>query len=148
MTYGPKPKSFAERFWPKVDFSADCWTWQASVSTGGYGKFSISTSTWRNAHRIAYELLVGPIPVGLELDHLCKNRLCVNPDHLEPVSRRINNLRSASITANRARQTHCIRGHEFTPENTRVDRRNRRNCRRCAAGYACARRRRIAGLAA
>jgi hypothetical protein len=72
------------RFWSKVDQGEDCWRWTACTSNG-YGRFSVKRQPVL-AHRFAYELLVGPIPEGLELDHLCRNRWCVNPDHLEPVT--------------------------------------------------------------
>lgn len=79
-----------ERFWAKVDRSGDCWRWTGALARGGYG-FAVVGSRddpqrYRNAHRFAYELSVGPIPEGLELDHLCRNRRCVNPAHLEPVT--------------------------------------------------------------
>jgi hypothetical protein len=79
------------------------------------------------AHRFAYELLVGPIPAGLTLDHLCLNKACVRPDHLEPVSLTVN-IRRAN-----ARRTHCKRGHAFTPENTYLDKIGARQCRKCGA---------------
>jgi hypothetical protein len=95
------------------------------------------------AHRVAYEMLVGTIPKGLDLDHICHNgsgcgggescphRRCVNPDHLEPVTHRENMLRGETVAAMHARKTHCIHGHEFTPENTRIKRDGSRNCRAC-----------------
>jgi len=80
------------RFWSHVDAAGDCWVWTGSKDRAGYGR------TWRStapfpAHRVAYELLVGPIPAGLVIDHLCRNPACVNPDHLEPVTHRVNILR-------------------------------------------------------
>lgn len=83
----------------------------------------------------------GPIPAGLQLGHLCRNRACVNPDYLDPVTPCVNTMRGYSVTALRARQTHCIHGHEFTPENTLIERGSRRVCRTCrdlrsAARYA------------
>lgn len=93
-----------------------CWQWQASTRRG-YGQFAIRTVP-KMAHRLAYEHLVGGIPDGLELDHLCRNRACVNPAHLEPVTQRINLLRGVSPAANAARRTACARGHEYTLANT------------------------------
>ncbi|TDD77726.1 HNH endonuclease [Actinomadura rubrisoli] len=81
-------------------------------------------------HRFVYESLVGPIPEGLVLDHLCRVRACCNPAHLEPVTDRVNILRGASITAANARKTHCDHGHEFTSQNT-YRHRGRRLCRAC-----------------
>lgn len=106
-----------------------CWEWQRAISGDtGYG------SLWhegrvRGAHRVFYEDLVGPIPDGLEIDHLCRNRRCVNPGHLEPVTHAENMRRGAVATA-----THCKNGHEFTPENTygRQDDHGDRQCRTCA----------------
>lgn len=84
------------------------------------------------AHRAIYETLVGPIPAGLTLDHLCRNRWCVNPQHLEPVTARENVLRGEGLSARRARQTNCKRGHALTVDNVYAGRRERR-CRICHA---------------
>jgi hypothetical protein len=73
----------SERFWAKVYRGDDCWEWLAAKSTAGYGRFKVAGGLVQ-AHRFAYEDIVGPIPDGLQLDHLCRNRACVNPDHLEP----------------------------------------------------------------
>lgn len=122
----PTAKSaFAENFWARVDADGDCWLWTGGLDSYGYGKVHIKRTT-RGAHRVAWELLVGPIPEGLQLDHLCKVRRCVNPDHLEPVSGAENNRRSASVSALNARKTHCENGHEFTPANTYVVKRGKR----------------------
>ncbi len=104
-----------------------CWIWRGAVNRAGYGAFSVDGTT-RRAHRVSYELRVGPIPEGLHLDHLCRVRACVNPAHLEPVTHAENVRRGA-----RAGQTHCKRGHEFTPENTRVDKSGGRCCIACVA---------------
>jgi hypothetical protein len=105
-----------ERFWEKVEKTGGCWNWTAGLNAAGYGMFSDGKT--RLAHRFAYEMVVGKIPDGLQLDHLCRNRSCVRPDHLEPVTNRENCLRGESPFAKHARQTHCVNGHEFTPENT------------------------------
>lgn len=120
-----------ERFWSHVEKSSGCWTWTAGRNRAGYGTFSLFGQSWL-AHRFAYITEVGAIPLGLQLDHLCRNTSCVRPDHLEPVTARVNLLRSDAPTARKARQTHCIRGHAFTPENTIVRRDGRgRECRSC-----------------
>lgn len=105
-----------ERFWSKVTKTDTCWLWTAYLRRG-YGKIKISNRTVL-AHRFAYEMLVGPIPDGLQLDHLCRVRNCVNPAHLEPVTSRENTLRGATPAALNAAKTHCKNGHEYTPENT------------------------------
>lgn len=94
-----------------------CWEWIGRSITNGYGQVKMNGCT-RRAHRIVYERVKGPIPQGLTLDHLCRNRRCVNPDHLEPVTNRENLRRGMGLPARNARKTHCVRGHEFTPENT------------------------------
>lgn len=123
----------AERFWSKVAIAGPdkCWEWQASKHKG-YGCFGNSPREGRSrrAHRVAYKLLVGPIPERLTIDHLCRNRACQNPDHLEPVTNRDNVLRSEGITAKNAQKTHCKHGHEFTPSNT-IRRKGGRECRAC-----------------
>ena len=102
----------------KIAIESDngCWLWTAS-SWQGYGQVS-----WQGrpvkAHRLIYKLLVGPVPEGMTLDHLCRKRACVNPAHLEPVSHQVNLLRGEGFPSVNARKTHCIHGHEFTVENT------------------------------
>lgn len=85
----------------------------------------------QQAHRVAYELFVAEIPEGFDLDHLCRNRGCVNPDHLEPVTRRENLLRGETIPARNARITHCPQGHPYDAENTRIRPCGRRRCAAC-----------------
>lgn len=115
----------AERFWPKVTLSEGCWEWTGALSIGGYGVIPARPCAIY-AHRCAYQLLVGPVPDGLELDHLCRNRKCVNPAHLEPVTHRENVLRGL-----RGRMvTHCPHGHEYTPDNLYWHH-GRRECRTC-----------------
>jgi hypothetical protein len=123
--------SLAARFWKKVHVTDGCWLWQGALSKDGYGRFSFD-HTYAYAHRWAYEYMRGPIRDGLTLDHLCRNRGCVNPDHLEPVTIRENTLRGEGPTAQRAAMTHCPKGHEFTPENTYVrPATGHRQCRAC-----------------
>lgn len=127
-----------ERFHAKyeVDSTTGCWRWFATLDRGGYSHFTIPARRHISGHRFAYMALVGPIPLGLELDHLCHNTACVNPGHLEPVTRAENMRRRY------ARMTHCKRGHEFTPENTYtgVGRRSCRTCQRAAVARYAARR--------
>jgi hypothetical protein len=120
----------ADRFWSKVDKTETCWLWTASIDGDGYGWFRLYGRLERS-HRIAYELLIGPIPDGLQLDHLCRNRGCVNPDHLEPVPLIENVMRGEGPMAVNARKTHCIHGHEFTDANTDRSERGHRRCVTC-----------------
>ena len=121
-----------DRFWSKVDTSDECWLWMGTTSKG-YGRHHDS-GTWHPAHRIAYELLVGPVPEGLTLDHLCRVRNCVNPAHLEPVTTRENVMRGVSVAAQNARKTHCKHGHPFEGENVLYLNGGRfRHCRPCHA---------------
>lgn len=130
-----QPNPTEQRFWAKVAISseADCWLWTGGKTQDGYGlfKFIRDQSNWL-AHRVAYTLRRGEIPDGLTLDHICRNRACVNPAHLDPVSLRENMLRGEGLAAQNARKTHCLRGHAFTPENTyRAPSRPWRICRAC-----------------
>lgn len=127
------PLTLEERFWSKVDKAGGaCWTWNGTINRYGYGEFAIGKKHY-GAHRVAYELSVAPIPAGLEIDHLCRNTRCVNPAHLEPVTPRENQLRSNSVAGINARKTHCIRGHEFSPDNTYISPKSgQRVCRICA----------------
>lgn len=95
-----------------------CWLWTASVDLHGYGRINAHGRT-RVAHRTLYEELRGPVPEGLTLDHLCRVRRCVNPDHLEPVTH-AENVRRGEAGAHNKRKTHCKHGHEFTTETTRI----------------------------
>lgn len=94
----------------------------------GYGRKCVGGSLVRAAHRVAYEQHFGAIPAGLEIDHLCRNRACINPEHLEPVTHAENMRRSAAAT-----KTHCIRGHLFDGDNTYRGGLGKRQCRRCNA---------------
>lgn len=128
----------AERFWAKVDAGGDCWEWLSYRDRDGYGRFCSHKGANALAHRFAWEKLVGNIPEGLELDHLCRNRACVNPDHMEVVTHRENCTRGypnlsnlSTVWKKRRAQTHCQRGHEFTVENTGRQNGGYRYCRTC-----------------
>lgn len=106
-----------ERFLAKVRKSAnvlDCWEWTGGRSLQGYGRFRFLGQV-QYAHRVAYMIFVGSIPIGLELDHICKVRHCVNPDHLEAVTHRTNILRGNNPMARNARKIHCPFGHLLVP---------------------------------
>lgn len=108
-----------------------CWPWPGSLRFGGYGQVKLPGKPPTAAHREAYQLLVGPIAADLVLDHTCRNRRCVNPVHLEPVSRAENILRGYSALAENARKTHCVRGHPFSNENTKLTPAGHRLCKTC-----------------
>jgi hypothetical protein len=116
----------AERFWSFVDAAGDCWLWLGTKSRG-YGTFYHDRHAHSVvAHRWAYEYLCGPIGDGLQLDHLCRNPSCVNPDHLEPVTG-AENIRRAYPT----KKTHCPSGHKYEGRNLYIDKRGYRRCRSC-----------------
>ena len=127
----------AERFLEKVlPGPSGCWEWLGARHPKGYGSFHMNDGgRTQRAHRVAYELFVGPIPEGLEIDHLCRNRGCVNPGHLQPVTGQVNQLRGLTVTRRLAERMRCNHGHEFTPENTywkpKPNGRSYRQCREC-----------------
>lgn len=130
-------KAPGARFWPKVDKAGPdgCWLWTASLDTKGYGKF-YDGERIVTAYRWAWTNARGPVPEGLELDHLCRVRRCVNPDHLEPVTHAENRRR--------ARKTHCLRGHALDEANTYIRPNGYGACRECLRRHARATRARKA----
>jgi hypothetical protein len=137
--------TWEDRFWSRVseDPETGCWPWRGSMFGNGYGQYASSFTATAMAHRIAYELVVGAIPDGLVIDHLCRNRRCVNPAHLEPVTHRENLLRGDTLTAKNAAKTHCPQGHPYTGLNLYVTRAGRRHCRTCTRRRQDARRARL-----
>ena len=131
-------QSTANRFWAKVEKTETCWLWTGARTGPGrdYGHFRVGrkadlTQRMIRAHVWAFESVNGAVPEGLELDHLCRNRRCVRPEHLEAVTHRENCLRGVSPTAVRARQLHCIHGHPFDLLNTYKTSQGYRRCRAC-----------------
>jgi len=128
------------RFWDKVITSdihfykyTACWEWTACIHHDGYGQFKLNGKN-EQAHRLSYEDKFGTIHEGLEIDHLCRNRKCVNPDHLEPVTHPENVKRGLAGFINgliRRAKTHCPQGHEYSKENTYVYPNGKRMCRTC-----------------
>lgn len=126
-----------ERFWPKVHVPAnplDCWNWLGGDRGEGYGQFFFKKKN-HFAHRISYELSVGTIGPGLQIDHLCRNRGCVNPLHLQAVPAAINIQRKPRSTA-----SHCPAGHPYSGDNLRMSTTGRRECRACGIERALRRR--------
>jgi len=147
--FGSVNEPVAKRFWRRVlavGNVCECWEWAGCKSPLGYGRFCIRGSVDRDlqAHRVAYEMTIGPIPSGLSLDHLCRNPACVNPWHLEPVTHlenvrrgnskfnKISAATRAAQIAKRLAKTHCPRGHEYTVANTRLSPKGGRSCKACA----------------
>jgi hypothetical protein len=130
---GKSPQErFSERY--IIDPKTGCWNWTGSINGKGYGYLSVDNRTMQ-AYKLAYEWKYGKIPRGLELDHLCRNSACVNPDHLEVVTRRINQLRGNTIGARNAQKTHCPYGHPYSNENTYIKPDGSRACKKCKSQW-------------
>lgn len=123
--------SVEERFAAYVDpQESGCWNWTGELGPGGYGRLQVDGRRVA-AHRWSYEHHVGPIPEGLVVDHLCGNRGCVNPEHLEPVTQRENLMRAPTLQAANAAKTHCKHGHLLSPDNVERTANGNRQCRTC-----------------
>lgn len=126
------------RFMAKVvKLSSGCWKWVGAVARKtGYGRFTVNNQKRVGAHQFAYEMVYGLVPQGLEVDHLCRNRRCVNPTHLEAVSHRENNYRGIGLSAQNAHKSLCAAGHPFDEKNTYMYKTRygtQRHCRACHA---------------
>lgn len=133
-----RPSYPAERVLARlvVDSVSGCWLWPGGQDRDGYGQVS-----WRHGgrsysyrtHKVVFEYVVGLVPLGRQLDHLCRTRACANPAHLEPVTGRVNVRRGVGVAAINAVRTHCVSGHPFTPNNTYRRRRKGggRTCKTC-----------------
>ena len=125
--------SLLERFWDKIELSDhnddQCWYWTSSINKKGYGNMW-KDGTSQIVHRISYELFRGKIPKGLQIDHLCRNRSCVNPQHLEPVTL-TENIRRSDVGRNMRIKTHCPQGHEYNKDNTYINTLGSRMCKLC-----------------
>lgn len=119
----------AYRLLSRLIITPECWGWSGGFNKYGYAQISLNGTV--AVHRFMYETFKNPIPEGMQLDHLCRNRGCVNPGHLEIVTLKENVLRGKGITATNAQKTHCSRGHEFTQANTIHRPNGARTCRTC-----------------
>lgn len=125
--------SISDRFWAKVNKTETCWLWTGSKTPDGYGGFWVG-GRLRRAHRFSYESFVGTLDVNLQIDHLCKVPSCVRPSHLEQVTQRENMRRGNCESTLNAAKTECPKGHQYSDENTRINKRphsRNRVCRTC-----------------
>lgn len=117
---GPTPQDPRVRFWRHVKKTEGCWEWTGKRTKNGYGWFSVSHGKGALAHRYGFLIQNGPIPVGLSIDHLCKNTSCIRGDHLDAVTQHVNNLRSECVSGINSRKKACIHGHNLSGDNLRV----------------------------
>lgn len=132
-----KARPLHERWAEQVEWTPTCWIWRGAKRQVRpniwYGNIGLGGSTGRGlyAHRVAYELFHGPIPKGLEIDHVCRNKMCVNPDHLEAVTRSVNIRRAVPYRKPRKLEPYCKRGHPRTPETTYLRPNGQAECLPC-----------------
>lgn len=124
------PQLLINRFWNKVLFTTDCWEWQGWKKPDGYGIIRFNHKNLR-VHRVSYELQKNQIPDGMVLDHLCRNKKCVNPEHLEVVTHKENTMRGNGVSVVNMKKTHCPQGHEYTKENTYIRPNSKKHDRQC-----------------
>lgn len=137
--WNPKPANL--RFFEKVNNAGHCWNWLGTITQNGYGTIVVNKKNIL-AHRFSYNLLIGKAPEELTIDHLCRNRACVNPNHLEAVTLKVNILRGTGLSAINARKTHCQSGHQLTGDNlAKVKNNESRVCLACRRRYDTLRRR-------
>lgn len=123
------PPNILQKF--EMVTESGCWIWTGYTHSSGYGRMPWN-GRQQNAHRAIYEMFHGPVDKDKEVDHLCRVRCCVNPNHMEPVPHRINSLRGMGVAAFNAVKTSCVNGHPFSDENTYVSKyKYRRNCKEC-----------------
>lgn len=130
MSAGPNPRPAIQRLLARIERTEGCWIWPGATNHRGYGSMGGDDGKTASTHRVAYEGLVGPIPDGLHLDHLCRVRLCCNPDHLEPVTNAENRHRSVGLI--QAERPLCPKGHAYSEENTYIAPTGDRHCRTCS----------------
>lgn len=113
-----QPFKWQERFWSRFSMRRkNCWNWRGYITRYGYGRFWFDNTSWL-AHRFAFQIFNGPVPSNLEIDHLCRNRKCVNPSHLELVTSKENMLRGDGLAVRNKAKIHCAQGHPFSTRNT------------------------------